>query len=78
MGGRSWEKEDKSKMLELYSQGWDTSSLAEMFDRTENAIRQQTAQAHVYRTMDKLSEIRRNASGILNVKSARENTEVSE
>jgi transposase-like protein len=38
MGGRVWSEEDKARMLELYGQGWDTSSLAEMFDRTEDAV----------------------------------------
>jgi hypothetical protein len=76
--GRSWEEEDRALLLMLYGEGWDTSALAARFDRSEDAIRQQTAKAHVYRTADKLSEIRRNARGSLNVKSARENSEVAE
>jgi len=78
MGGRVWSEEDKSRMLELYGQGWDTSSLAEMFDRTEDAIRQQTAKAHVYRTAEKLSEVRRRSSGLLNVQRARQDADLSE
>lgn len=77
MGGRVWSEEDKARMLELYGQGWDTSSLAEMFDRTEDAVRQQTAKAHVYRTAEKLSEVRRRASGLSNVQSVRQDANLS-
>ena len=77
MGGRLWSEEDKARMLELYGQGWDTSSLAEMFDRTEDAVRQQTAKAHVYRTAEKLSEVRR-ASRLSNIQSVRQDANLSE
>ena len=58
-----WSIKDKQELFEKYKAGVEIEILCEEYNRSANAIRQQTALGHVYRTRDTLAKIRKKAAG---------------
>lgn len=58
---KHWKPEELNQMLQLYRDGVSTKTLANNYGVSVDAIRQQTAKRHVYRTADTLSSVRREA-----------------
>ncbi len=57
----SWLKSDLHALFQAWRDGEDMAVLCDRFGRTSNAIRLQLSQAGVYRSGEKLSEVRRKA-----------------
>ena len=58
---KHWKPEELNQMLQLYRDGASTKALGKKYSVSSDAIRQQAAKAHVYRTADTLSSVRREA-----------------
>jgi len=56
-----WRRDDVAALCEAWRNGEDIGVLCDRFGRSENAIRQQLHFYGVYRSAEKLSEVRRKA-----------------
>ena len=69
---KQWTPQTLNEMLQLYKDGVRIEKLSEKFDVSPDAIRQQAAKYQVYRSEDLLSRVRREASGLKNVRGENE------
>ena len=60
---KQWTPQTLNEMLQLYRDGVRIEKLSEKYGVTPDAIRQQASKAHVYRSGDHLSRVRREANG---------------
>ena len=58
---QKWTSSELENFLYDYKSGEPIEVLATKYDRSPNALRQQSAKAHVYRTVEALSRVRNEA-----------------
>ena len=58
---QKWTSSELENFLDDYKSGEPIEVLATKYDRSPNALRQQSAKAHVYRTVEALSRVRNEA-----------------
>ena len=58
---QKWTSSELENFLDDYKSGEPIEVLATKYDRSANALRQQSAKAHVYRTVEALSRVRNEA-----------------
>ena len=58
---QKWTTVELKKFLDDYKSGEPIEVLATKYDRSPSALRQQSAKAHVYRTVEALSRVRNEA-----------------
>ena len=58
---QKWTSSELENFLDDYKSGEPIEVLATKYDRSPHALRQQSAKAHVYRTVEALSRVRNEA-----------------
>ena len=69
---KRWNTQTRVEMLQRFRDGVAVEKLAEKYEVTPTAIRQQAREYGVYRTPDYISAVNRRSSGLPNVVRARD------
>jgi len=69
---KRWNTQTRVEMLQRFRDGVAVEKLAEKYEVTPTAIRQQAKEFGVYRTPDHISAVNRRSSGLPNVVRARD------